>query len=64
MKVNKVILLNKSSLTGDEEQYILEPIKSSEISGYGSFTQKCHQWVKEKTIKNIIIITKKFINRM
>lgn len=43
-----MIPFNKPSLTGNEEQYILESIRSSKISGDGEFTQKCQQWFVEK----------------
>jgi dTDP-4-amino-4,6-dideoxygalactose transaminase len=42
------ILFNKPPLTGDEQQYILESINSSKISGDGKFTKLCHQWFEEK----------------
>lgn len=39
-----MIPFNKPLLTGNEEKYILESIKSPKISGDGPFTKKCHQW--------------------
>lgn len=39
---------NKPPLTGNEEQYVLESINSSKISGDGKFTKLCHQWFEEK----------------
>ncbi len=30
--------------TGNETKYVLESMNSSQISGDGPFTQKCHQW--------------------
>ena len=35
-------------MTGNEEQYILESLKSSKISGDGKFTKLCHQWFENK----------------
>ena len=43
-----MIRFNKPAYTGNEEQYILESIKSSKISGDGQFTQRCTQWFEEK----------------
>lgn len=43
-----MIPFNKPPLTGNEEQYVLEAMRSSKISGDGEFTQKCHTWFKEK----------------
>ena len=43
-----MIPFNKPPLTGNEEQYVLESMKSSKISGDGEFTKKCHLWFEEK----------------
>ena len=43
-----MISFNKPPLTGNEEQYVLEAMKSDKISGDGQFTQKCHTWFEEK----------------
>lgn len=43
-----MIPFNKPPLTGNEEQYILESMKSSKISGDGEFTKRCHKWFEEK----------------
>ena len=43
-----MIPFNKPPLTGNEEQYVLQSMKSSKISGDGPFTQKCHTWFEEK----------------
>ena len=42
------IPFNKPPKTGNEEQYILESIRSPQISGDGPFTKKCHQWFEDK----------------
>lgn len=38
---------NLPPYTGNEEQYVLDSIRSSKISGDGSFTRKCHAWFEE-----------------
>ena len=43
-----MIPFNKPCLTGQEEQYILESIKSNKISGDGKFTKLCHEWFEDK----------------
>ncbi|MFA7084226.1 MAG: dTDP-4-amino-4,6-dideoxygalactose transaminase [Arcobacteraceae bacterium] len=43
-----MIPFNKPPLTGNEEKYVLESMKSSKISGDGEFTKKCHKWFEEK----------------
>jgi dTDP-4-amino-4,6-dideoxygalactose transaminase len=43
-----MIAFNKATLTGNEEKYVLESMKSSKISGDGEFTKKCHKWFEEK----------------
>jgi len=44
----KMIPFNKPPLTGNEEKYILEALKSEKISGDGEFTKKCQSWFEEK----------------
>ncbi|MCK5535352.1 MAG: aminotransferase class I/II-fold pyridoxal phosphate-dependent enzyme, partial [Bacteroidales bacterium] len=44
-----MIPFNKPPLTGNEEQYVIASMQSSQISGDGPFTKKCHQWF-EKTL--------------
>ena len=43
-----MIPFNKPPLTGNEQQYVLESINSSKISGDGKFTRLCHQWFEDK----------------
>ncbi|MBK2094145.1 dTDP-4-amino-4,6-dideoxygalactose transaminase [Francisella philomiragia] len=38
------IPFNKPPLTGNEEQYILDSMKSSKISGDGNYTKMCQNW--------------------
>jgi len=43
-----MIPFNKPPLTGNEEKYVLESIRSPKMSGDGLFTQKCHQWFENR----------------
>ncbi|MDK9692914.1 MAG: dTDP-4-amino-4,6-dideoxygalactose transaminase [Sulfurimonas sp.] len=43
-----MIHFNKPPLTGNEERYVLEAMKSSKISGDGAFTKRCHKWFEER----------------
>ena len=43
-----MIPFNKPPVTGNEEQYVLESMRSLKISGDGQFSQKCHQWFESK----------------
>ena len=43
-----MIPFNKPPLTGNEEKYILESIRSPKISGDGEFTHRCTKWFEEK----------------
>ena len=52
-----LIPFNKPPLTGNEEQYILESIKSNKISGDGQFTKKCHQWFEKKLQCKKVLLT-------
>ena len=42
------IPFNKPPLTGNEQQYVIEAMESSKISGDGPFSQKCDSWFEEK----------------
>lgn len=42
------IPFNRPYLTGKEAEYILEAVRSGQISGNGMFTKKCHRWFEEK----------------
>jgi len=50
-----MIPFNKPTYTGNENQYILESIKSSKISGDGDFSKRCHNWFKEKLQSNAFL---------
>ena len=53
-----MIPFNKPPLTGDEEKYVLAAMKSSQISGDGQFTKKCHLWFEEKlNCKKVLLTT-------
>jgi dTDP-4-amino-4,6-dideoxygalactose transaminase len=53
-----MIAFNKPCLTGNEEQYILESIKSSKISGDGIFTKKCQAWFEDTLeCKKALLVT-------
>jgi dTDP-4-amino-4,6-dideoxygalactose transaminase len=43
-----MIPFNRPPLTGNEEKYILESIRSPKISGDGEFTHRCTKWFEEK----------------
>ncbi|MDF2414983.1 dTDP-4-amino-4,6-dideoxygalactose transaminase [Aeromonas sp. 1HA1] len=42
-----MIPFNKPPLTGNEEQYVLQAVKSNKISGDGFFGKKCQSWFEE-----------------
>lgn len=42
-----MIPFNKPPYTGDEEQYVLDSIKGSKLSGDGPYSQKCHAWFEQ-----------------
>lgn len=39
---------NKPSLTGNEQQYVLQAMQSTKISGDGFFSRKCQAWFEQK----------------
>lgn len=43
-----MITFNKPPLTGNEEFYVLEAMKSNKISGDGFYGKKCQRWFEEK----------------
>lgn len=42
-----MIPFNRPPLTGNEEKYILESMRSPKISGDGDFSKRCHQWFEK-----------------
>jgi dTDP-4-amino-4,6-dideoxygalactose transaminase len=53
----KVIPFNKPPYTGNEEQYVLESMQSSKISGDGEFTKKCTKWFEERLKCQKVLLT-------
>ncbi len=43
-----MIVFNKPPVTGSEQEYVLEAIRSEKISGDGPFAQKCQNWFNKK----------------
>ena len=39
-----MIVFNRPPLTGNEQDYIIQSMKSLKISGDGEFTKRCHKW--------------------
>lgn len=39
-----MIIFNKPPYTGNEDQYVLEAMRSDKMSGDGPFTKHCHSW--------------------
>ncbi|MBU2971734.1 dTDP-4-amino-4,6-dideoxygalactose transaminase [Pseudoalteromonas sp. C2R02] len=48
---------NKPYLTGNESKYITQSLLSLKLSGDGSFTDKCHEWLEEQTKTNKALLT-------
>jgi dTDP-4-amino-4,6-dideoxygalactose transaminase len=42
-----MIVFNKPSYTGNEQQYILQAIQSAKLSGDGTFGEKCQAWFEK-----------------
>ncbi|OQW46828.1 MAG: dTDP-4-amino-4,6-dideoxygalactose transaminase [Proteobacteria bacterium SG_bin7] len=47
---NKKIPFSRASISGLEEKYVIEALRSGHLCGDGSFTKKCHAWL-EKNVK-------------
>lgn len=43
-----MIPFNRPPHTGNEEQYVLEAMKSAQLSGDGPFTKRCQRWFEEQ----------------
>ena len=39
-----MIVFNKPPYTGNEDQYVLQAMRSDKMAGDGPFTQRCHTW--------------------
>ena len=42
-----MIAFNQPPYTGNEDQYVLQAMRSDKMSGDGPFTKKCHTWFEE-----------------
>lgn len=42
-----MIPFNKPPYTGNEDQYVLDAMRSTKMAGDGPYTQKCHKWFEE-----------------
>lgn len=52
-----MIPFNRPPLTGNEEKYILESMKSIKISGDGEFSKKCHKWFEDRLNCKKVLLT-------
>jgi len=53
-----MIYFNVPPKTGGELEYISQAISNSKISGDGDFTRKCHEWMKQRTgVQNVLLTT-------
>lgn len=43
-----MITFNTPPYTGNEDQYVLQAMRSDKMSGDGPFTQRCHTWFESK----------------
>lgn len=43
-----MIPFNKPPYTGNEDQYVLQVMRSEKMSGDGDFTKRCHSWFEKK----------------
>jgi len=55
--MNSRIPFNKPYLTGNENRYILESVKSGKISGNGIFTKKCHEFFQNRYGFSKVLLT-------
>ena len=52
-----MIHFNKPPHTGNEEQYVLEAMKSPQISGDGEFGKRCQRWFEEQLVCRKALLT-------
>lgn len=52
-----MINFNKPPFTGNEEKYLLQAMKSAQLSGDGAFTQRCHRWFEERLGSPKVLLT-------
>ncbi|OAF01218.1 dTDP-4-amino-4,6-dideoxygalactose transaminase [Bradyrhizobium centrolobii] len=46
---SEIIPFNRPYLTGKEQAYTEEALRSRHLAGDGSFTRRCHQWLEART---------------
>lgn len=52
-----MIPFNKPPYTGNEDQYVLDAMRSVAMAGDGPYTQKCHKWFEEHLPCNRALLT-------
>ncbi|OAJ96181.1 dTDP-4-amino-4,6-dideoxygalactose transaminase [Vibrio bivalvicida] len=52
-----MIPFSKPTITGQEQEYIEQAIKSGHLSGDGPFTRKCHQWFESSLLCEKVLLT-------
>ena len=52
-----IITFNKPPYTGNEDQYVLEAMRSTKMAGDGPYTQNCHQWFETNLPCNKALLT-------
>ena len=52
-----MIVFNKPSYLGLEDEYVLRVIRQDKLSGDGYFSQKCHAW-----LENFLSVSKALLN--
>ena len=48
---------NRPFATGQEFEYIREAIQGAHLSGNGPFTQRCAQWLQDRTASSRALLT-------
>ncbi len=51
------INFNKPTLTGNEQQYVLQAMQSLKIYGDGCFSRRCQSWFEEKLSCEKVLLT-------
>lgn len=52
-----MIPFNKPPYTGNEDQYVLNAMRSIKMAGDGPYTKRCHQWFEEKLECEKVLLT-------
>lgn len=52
-----IVPFNKALYLGSEDKYLLESIRSNQISGDGKFTKKCHEWFEDNLKCQKVLLT-------